>query len=109
MRKSVLSVEFYERDKRDTSLHSWGIGVPPRVDNRERREAVFIDGLFSIDGIPIGVERRGAIEKWEGRETIARRGTQRKIKIYFWNRLFSAVYLFVMLFIGIILQLHGIF
>jgi hypothetical protein len=102
--KRVFSVELYERNERNSSLYPGGIGIPPRTNSRERGEAVFIDGLISLDGIPVGVERRGSLEKWEGREKIVSRGTQRKIMICSKYRLFSVAYLMVMLFIGVIWQ-----
>ncbi len=97
-------MELYQRNERDTSVYSRGVGVPPRIDSRERREAVFVDGLLSLDGIPIGVEGRGTAEKWEGREKIVSRGTQGKIIMICKYRLFSAVYLMACLFIALLWQ-----
>jgi len=97
-------VELYERDKRDTGLYAWWVGVPPRIDNRERREAVFVDGLVSLDGIPVGVEGRGEATEWEGREVIVSRETQRRINMFSKYHIFSAAYLMLMLFIGVVWQ-----
>jgi hypothetical protein len=103
-RTRVLSVELYERNKRDVSLRAWRIGVPSRIGNRECREAVFIDGLLSLDGIPIGIEGRGSAAKWEGREVIFTRGTQRAVKKLCRYRIISTTYLSVFTLLGLWLQ-----
>jgi hypothetical protein len=104
-KKRVFGVEFHERNKRDTRLHPWGVGVPPRTDNSKRREAVFVDGLLSLDGIPIGVEGRGAIEERKGREEIISPGTHRKIMWCGQHRIFSTAYVSIALFIGVVWQI----
>lgn len=103
-KKSVLSVEFHERNEGNSGLHSWGSGVSSRIDNRERREAVFVDGFLSPDGIPIGVEGRGSAEEWKRGETIISKGTQRKLSFMYKYRLFSVAYILLFFFIGIVLQ-----
>lgn len=99
--KSGFSVEFHERNQRDSGLCSWWSRVPPRINSSERGKAVFVDGLLSLDGIPIGVEGRGAFAKREGREVIAARGTHRKglVKMCKYHVL-SGAYVFGMLLIG---------
>ena len=103
---SVLGVEFFQRNEGNSRIRPGGTGVSPRIDSRERREAVFVDGLLGIDGIPIGLEGRGSVEKWEweGREEIISSGTQQRLKMCARLRILSASYVSIMLLVGIIWQ-----
>ena len=99
-------MEFFQRNKGNSSLRPGGTRISPRINSRERREAVFVDGILGVDGIPIGIEGRGSLAEWEweGREEIISSETHRRVSKMAKYRFFSATYLVILLGCGCLWQ-----
>lgn len=53
---------FFETSKRKSSIHSGRIGIPSRTVHRTSGQAIPIDSISSLDGLPISLEGRGEVK-----------------------------------------------
>lgn len=94
-----------KRFKRVYSIRSGGSGVPARIDNSQRGEAVFIDSFLGSYGVPVSVEGRESPEGWKGRDEInVSRETRKRLEYASHIRLFSVGYLVILGVVGVVWQ-----
>lgn len=56
-------MEFYKTNKRNFGIYPWGSRVSARVIDSSSRAAISVDGVVSVDGIPVSPKRAREAER----------------------------------------------